>query len=160
MIDECRDRRRGAVPREFLAGGPLLRHQGLSPARDSPTSSPARRIEWPKGALEQSLDLVLPRGVVIHGKVTEEGSGKPVAGAMVNFCHSRGAARTGTSESIARPYRIRWLVPDSGPRPARVTSSSGPRRRLRVPDHQLSDDRAGPAGRPAGSTRMPTPCST
>jgi protocatechuate 3,4-dioxygenase beta subunit len=43
------------------------------------------RIDWPKGALEQSLDLVLPRGVLIRGRVTEEGSGKPVAGALVDF---------------------------------------------------------------------------
>jgi protocatechuate 3,4-dioxygenase beta subunit len=43
------------------------------------------RIDWPKGALEQSLDLALPRGVLIRGKVTEEGSGKPVAGATVIF---------------------------------------------------------------------------
>ncbi len=42
-------------------------------------------IEWPKGALEQSLDLALPRGVLIHGTVTEEGSGKPVPGATIAF---------------------------------------------------------------------------
>jgi hypothetical protein len=35
-----------------------------------------KRIDWPKGALEQSLELTLPRGVMIRGKVTEEG-GKP-----------------------------------------------------------------------------------
>ena len=43
------------------------------------------RIDWPKGAVEQSVDLSLPRGLVIGGKVTEEGSGKPVAGAVVRF---------------------------------------------------------------------------
>ena len=42
-------------------------------------------IEWPKGVLEQSLDLALPRGVLIHGTVTEEGSGKPVPGATIAF---------------------------------------------------------------------------
>ena len=44
-----------------------------------------KRIDWPKGAIEQSIDLVLPKGVVIRGKVTEEGSGRPVAGASVHF---------------------------------------------------------------------------
>jgi len=44
-----------------------------------------KRIDWPKGAVEQSVDLSLPRGVVIVGKVTEEGSRKPVAGAVVRF---------------------------------------------------------------------------
>jgi hypothetical protein len=43
------------------------------------------RIDWPKAALEQSVDLALPRGVLIRGKVTEEGSGKPVPGATVDF---------------------------------------------------------------------------
>ncbi len=43
------------------------------------------RINWPKGALEQSLNLVLPRGVPVRGKVTEEGTGRPVAGATVDF---------------------------------------------------------------------------
>ena len=31
------------------------------------------------------MDLKLPRGVLIQGKVTEEGTGRPVAGASVQF---------------------------------------------------------------------------
>ena len=42
-------------------------------------------LAWPKGALEQSFDLALPRGVLIRGKVTEQGSGQPVPGATVGF---------------------------------------------------------------------------
>ncbi len=49
-----------------------------------------KRIEWPKAALEQSLDLALPRGVRLHGKVTEEGTGKPVPGAAVDFASYAG----------------------------------------------------------------------
>ena len=45
----------------------------------------SRSVEWPKAALEQSLDLALPRGVSIRGKVTEKSSGKPVPGAIVRF---------------------------------------------------------------------------
>jgi hypothetical protein len=48
----------------------------------------SRRIDWPKGAVEQSVALSLPRGAVVSGKVTEEGSGKPVAGAVVRFAPS------------------------------------------------------------------------
>jgi hypothetical protein len=44
-----------------------------------------RRFEWPKGAVEQSLDVALGRGVVIRGKVTEHGSGKPVKEATVTY---------------------------------------------------------------------------
>jgi hypothetical protein len=43
------------------------------------------RLEWPKGSLEHAVDLVLPRGVSIYGRVTEEGSGKPIPGASVRF---------------------------------------------------------------------------
>ena len=43
------------------------------------------RLDWPKGAIEQSVDLALPRGALIHGTVTEEGSGQPIAGAIVRF---------------------------------------------------------------------------
>jgi RNA polymerase sigma factor (sigma-70 family) len=41
--------------------------------------------EWPKGAIEHRVDLVLPRGVVIRGKVTEEGSGRPIPGTMLGY---------------------------------------------------------------------------
>ena len=43
------------------------------------------RVDWPRAALEHSVDLALPRGVSIRGKVTEEGSGKPVPNATVDF---------------------------------------------------------------------------
>ena len=49
----------------------------------------ANRLEWPKGAVERSLDVALPRGALICGKVTEEGSGKPVPGATVGFVAAR-----------------------------------------------------------------------
>ena len=42
-------------------------------------------IEWPKGAVEQSVDLALKRGVVVVGKVIEEETGQPVPGANVRF---------------------------------------------------------------------------
>ena len=53
----------------------------------SPDGSPyllaIKQGEWPKGAVEQTADVALPRGVVVHGKVTEEGTGRPVTGAVV-----------------------------------------------------------------------------
>ena len=42
-------------------------------------------FNWPKGAIEHSLDLVLPRGVMIRGRVTEASSGEPIAGAVLRF---------------------------------------------------------------------------
>ena len=41
------------------------------------------QFSWPKGVVEHSVDMVLSRGVMIRGKVTEAGSGAPVAGAEV-----------------------------------------------------------------------------
>jgi beta-lactamase regulating signal transducer with metallopeptidase domain len=39
--------------------------------------------EWGPGEVEKSVDVALPRGVVVRGKVTEEGNGRPVVGAVV-----------------------------------------------------------------------------
>jgi hypothetical protein len=62
----------------------------------------SRRIEWPKGAAEQSVDLALPRGVPIHGKVTEEGSKAPIAGAWVIFVpHSAPGANANSGSGQA-----------------------------------------------------------
>ncbi len=61
-------------------------------------------FDWPKGALEHRIDLVLRRGVPIRGKVVEEGTGRPIAGARVSFASSRRTdeatgAWNGTAES-------------------------------------------------------------
>jgi RNA polymerase sigma factor (sigma-70 family) len=68
-----------------------------------PTGQPylalTRRLDWPKGAVEQSLDLALPRGVTIRGRVTIEGSGQPVAGATVQFLTRRVVSGNAESQS-------------------------------------------------------------
>jgi hypothetical protein len=70
---------------------------------------------WPKGALEHRVDLALTHGAVIHGKVVEEGSGRPVAGAMLGLVGRRnpnsdsgpwnGFASTGPDGSYELPVR-------------------------------------------------------
>ncbi|WP_406699205.1 sigma-70 family RNA polymerase sigma factor [Singulisphaera sp. Ch08] len=40
---------------------------------------------WKKGALKHQIDVALSRGRSIHGKVTEAGTGKPIAGALLGF---------------------------------------------------------------------------
>jgi RNA polymerase sigma factor (sigma-70 family) len=42
-------------------------------------------LPWPKGAVKQQVQLALPRGILVRGRVTEAGSGKPVAGVRVEF---------------------------------------------------------------------------
>ena len=64
----------------------------------SPDGAPyliaGKQGEWPKGAVEQSVDIALPRGVVVRGKVTEEGTGRPVAGAVVRVIAARPTPQT------------------------------------------------------------------
>jgi RNA polymerase sigma factor (sigma-70 family) len=44
-----------------------------------------QRFQWSAGKVSKQLDLKLPRGVLIRGKITEAGSGKPVGGAAVQY---------------------------------------------------------------------------
>ena len=61
-----------------------------SPPPGHPYLRATKRIEWSKGAITHSVDLALPRGVLIRGTVVEEGSERPVTGASVYFnSHSR-----------------------------------------------------------------------
>ena len=57
---------------------------------------PQRAIDWPAGAATQTLDLALPRGELIVGTVTEEGTGRPVAGASVEYWPRNRPDRPGT----------------------------------------------------------------
>src|SRR5262249_41170864 len=54
---------------------------------EAPAGQPYLKLEksfpWPKGAVQQKVDLALPKGILVHGQVTEAASGKPVAGAIV-----------------------------------------------------------------------------
>jgi hypothetical protein len=45
----------------------------------------SKQFPWPKGAIKHRVELSLPRGVLVRGKVKEAPSGKPVAGASVCF---------------------------------------------------------------------------
>jgi RNA polymerase sigma factor (sigma-70 family) len=51
-------------------------------------------VDWPKGATTHSVDLALPRGVMMRGKVAEQGSGRPIGGAIVEY-RPRHAANDG-----------------------------------------------------------------
>jgi RNA polymerase sigma factor (sigma-70 family) len=44
-----------------------------------------KKLAWPKGAVRHTLDVVLPRGVLVRGKVTEAGSGAPITGAGIYY---------------------------------------------------------------------------
>jgi hypothetical protein len=44
-----------------------------------------KELEWPKGAVKQEVQVSLPRGILVQGKVAASPSGKPVSGASVQF---------------------------------------------------------------------------
>ena len=95
------------VPHALVASGPFF-HQADTEGRFRVSRGPAdqslrgsgpvpqrrpylltfKQGEWPKGAIQQSVDLAMPRGVVVRGKITEEGTGRPVAGAVVRVTSS------------------------------------------------------------------------
>ena len=64
-------------------------HVSASPPAGKPYLAASRSMDWPKGAVEQSVDLALPQGVLMRGRVVEEGSNRPVAGAAVAFVPRR-----------------------------------------------------------------------
>jgi protocatechuate 3,4-dioxygenase beta subunit len=76
-----------AEGRARINSWPADRSYGLTafPPGGQPYLMANGRVDWPKGALEQSLNIALPRGVLVHGRVTEEGPGKPIPGALVDF---------------------------------------------------------------------------
>jgi hypothetical protein len=59
------------------------------PAGGTPYLAVTKDLAWPRGAVRQRLDLALPRGVLVRGRVVEEGPGRPVAGATITFWPQR-----------------------------------------------------------------------
>ncbi len=71
------------------------------PPEGQPYLVPQVEFAWSKGAIRKMIDIRLPRGILIRGKVTEEGSGLPLAGASVQYVPMKSAAgNTGGSKSI------------------------------------------------------------
>jgi RNA polymerase sigma factor (sigma-70 family) len=57
----------------------------IHPRPGEPYLPATRSADWPKGAVKEEVNVKVPRGVVVRGKVVEEGSGKPVVSAGVAF---------------------------------------------------------------------------
>jgi RNA polymerase sigma factor (sigma-70 family) len=55
------------------------------PAEGEPYLCVAKFLSWPRGQVKQVVKVELPSGVVVRGRVTEKQSGKPVAGAVVEY---------------------------------------------------------------------------
>jgi RNA polymerase sigma factor (sigma-70 family) len=55
------------------------------PAEGEPYLPVRQEVAWPQGAVKHEIEVKLPRGVLVRGRVTEAQSGRPVAGAGVQF---------------------------------------------------------------------------
>jgi hypothetical protein len=64
-------------------------HVSVVPPEGSPYLIRGDDVAWTKGAVTKEIDVKVARGVPIRGKVTEEGTGRPVPGARVRFFPSR-----------------------------------------------------------------------
>jgi RNA polymerase sigma factor (sigma-70 family) len=56
-----------------------------TPPRGEPYLGAGQGVDFPKGVVRREVNLALPRGALIRGKVMEADSGKPVAGARVAY---------------------------------------------------------------------------
>jgi RNA polymerase sigma factor (sigma-70 family) len=72
------------IPAVVRAGVSLALVRAQAPDGE-PYLVAVKSIQWPKGAVEQSVDIALTRGTVLRGKVVEEGTGQPVVGARVQY---------------------------------------------------------------------------
>ena len=70
-------------------------------------------ISWEHGAKSKVVDVALPRGVLIQGKVLEEGSDTPIAGASVQY-HAEEANNTNKSDSILTGWQDIHLSDNEG----------------------------------------------
>jgi RNA polymerase sigma factor (sigma-70 family) len=64
--------------------GDIIRILAYPPAGE-PYVALSREQKKPKGTIKHEVNLALPRGVLVHGRVEEAGSGKPLGGAVVYY---------------------------------------------------------------------------
>ena len=74
-----------------ISAGDLISVHAYPPAGE-PYLIAAVDVAWNKGMVKQQLDIALRRGVLMLGRVTEQGTGRPLEGASVMFVPVDGAA--------------------------------------------------------------------
>jgi hypothetical protein len=55
------------------------------PAEGEPYLPVTQEITWPRAAIKHEVEVKVPRGLLVRGKVTEAGSGQPIAGAGIQY---------------------------------------------------------------------------
>jgi RNA polymerase sigma factor (sigma-70 family) len=87
-------------------------------------------VDFPRGVVKRQVELVLPRAALVRGRVTEAGSGKPVAGAYVadngTFDHSVASGPDGSFRLGVSPGGVRlYVAHPSGEFIPRIVGSGG-----------------------------------
>ena len=72
-----------------------------------------KSIPWDAGAKSKTVDIKLPRGVLVRGKVLEEGSNSPIAGASVQYA-PEGANNPNALDSIITGWQDSHLTDNRG----------------------------------------------
>jgi RNA polymerase sigma factor (sigma-70 family) len=67
------------------ARAPSMPPVKVYPAEGDPHLAVQQSVDWPRGAVKHRIAIKVPRGVLVRGKVMEARSGRPVAGAAVQF---------------------------------------------------------------------------
>ena len=117
------------------------------PPEREPYLNVGKNLDWPRGAIEHSLDLVLPRGILVRGRVIEDVSGKPIVGARIGYLSNpdrdpqSGAWNTRAVSVTGR------VVPARRDARSGLSHPPGARRGLRAPGDWPANGSGGQTGR-------------
>jgi hypothetical protein len=110
LIDVGADRKNGTEPSKYRADAQGRFRANPYPAdhftvtafppEGEPYLPASVGFDWIKGAIKSEVDVKLRRGIVIEGKVTEEGSGRGLAGASVQYLAINAAEGKGGWEAM------------------------------------------------------------
>jgi RNA polymerase sigma factor (sigma-70 family) len=127
------------------------------PPAGEPYLAIQKQLRWPAGKVRLTLDLTLPRGVLVRGKVAEAGSGKPVAHAAVQY-HPQRADNPNFRREIIQGWDTTEVSAADGT--FRIAVLPGPGHLLVMGQdghyvHEEIGDRILDSGRPGGTRYYP-----
>jgi RNA polymerase sigma factor (sigma-70 family) len=125
------------------------------PPEGAPFLGVRKQRAWPKGAVQQTVDVGLPRGILVRGKVVEQASNRPADQVSVYFAQVRDNDPNRRNDLIPSAYYPVYSQPDGS---FRIVVLPGPGHLLCTapgPDLVWQTTTAGElnAGKPGGDRR-------